>query len=304
MNRGTLLILAVALAALAAAAVVTVRRGARPSEPRRLWPGGGADKARRVVLTRPGGRLEFVRRDGSWEMAAPLAYPANAAVFQEFVDKLAQAALQGPLTESPEKRELFGLGSADAIRLEVAGEAALDLWAGKAGNDTDTLYVRLGSAPQIFEARGLSRYDVERSTLEWLSKTILALPREGLEAVVLKTTHTVSLARGADGGWSLEGRGVALSTAPGSPVNVLEGTLYNFTADQLMTPPLPALPAQPALQVRVRWSEKGARREAALSAYREKDGMVPLVLEGESRVRFLVYPFRLEAFRKPPAEFR
>lgn len=302
MSRRSLLLLAGALAVVAGAAALAVRRGARPTEERRLWPGGDPAKVERLEISGASGKVVLAREDGEWQMTEPLAFPASGNAVQPLLDKLPKATLAGPLTQAQAKLPLFGLGDGEALRLVVSGSVPLELKAGKAGPDYDGTYVLLGSGPAVFEARGLSRYDLAKSSAEWVSKQILRVPPEALEAVVLKSSFTVSLLR-SSAGWSLEGKGVAVSTASGSPLNNLQGALNDLQADSVLLPPLPALTGKPRLEVRVRWSEKGARQEAVLSAYPERDGMTPLVKQGEDRVRFLVYGWRLDAFKKPASEF-
>ena len=302
MDRRSLLLLAAVLALLTGVAAFAVRRGARPTEERLLWPGADAAKTTRIVITSPSGRFELARKDGRWELASPVAFPADAGAVQPLLEKLPKVVLNGPLTESKARQNLFGLQPEAAIRVQADGGAPLDLQAGKAAPESESTYVRLGGSDAVYEARGLSRSDVERSTADWLSKAVVAVPPAALEHVVMKSTAaTVALAKSA-AGWSLEGRSVSVSTAPGTPFNVIQGSLADLQADSVLLPPLPAL-GKPVLEVRVRWTEKGAEQEVLLSAYPEKDGLVPLVKKGEERVRFLVYPWRLDAFKKPASEF-
>lgn len=303
MDRRSLLLLAAVLALLTGAAVFAVRRGARPTEERLLWPGADLAKTSRIIITAPAGRVELARKDGSWDMTSPVAFPADGAAVRPLLEKLPKAVLIGPLTESKERLALFGLQPEAAIRVQADGGAALDLQAGKAAPESESTYVRLGGLDAVYEARGLSRSEIDRGTADWLSKAVLAVPPAALERVVMKSTAaTVALAKSA-AGWSVEGKSVSVSTAPGTPLNVIQGSLADLQADSLLLPPLPAL-GKPVLEVRVRWTEKGEAREEHLSAYPEKDGLVPLVKKGEDRVRFLVYPWRLDAFKKTASEFR
>jgi len=302
MSKRSLLTLLAVFAVLVALVGMARFWSSRQAPERKLWPGGDAAKVERLALSGPKGHLEFQKKEGRWLMASPVAYPANSSLVAGFLEKLPNAAMAGPLTASKAKESLFGLGPDSAVRVEVPGTPRLDFWAGKAGPDFESLYIRFGDSPEVFEAKGLSRYDLERSSADWLSKEILKVPVEEQQAVLVKSTWTLSLVRSAKGDWSIEGQKVAVSTQPGSPFNVIQGTLNHWEADQLMLPPFPSL-GKPTLEIRVKKTSQGQTTETLLRAYPERDGMVPIALSGEERVRFLVYPWRLDAFKKAPAEF-
>jgi hypothetical protein len=292
------------LVVLAAAAVLIVRRSGRPAAERKLWPGADPAQVQAISLTGPRGRVELVKKDLQWSMSVPVAYPVQPNLLQSFLGKLSDAVLAGPLTESPAKHSLFGLDSKSAVHLELRGGKPLDFLGGKPAPDYESVYVRVGPGPAVYEARGLSPYDLDRSSMDWLSKTVVQIPPDSLQAVVVKSTVTLSLVGGPGGLWRLGDKGMSISTAPGSPMNVIQGTLNDLEADQMLLPPFPARKARPNLEIQVRWSEKGKSRETVLLAYPEKDGMVPVEKSGEDRVRFHLYRWRLDAFRKPASEFR
>ena len=304
MDRRTLLALAAVFVFLAGSAAVLIRRGARPTEEAMLWPGGDAAKVQALTIASSTGTVSLSLKGGAWQLESPLSYPANASVVQPLVEKLPKTALSGPLTESKDRQAMFGFAPGIGLHVSVKGPAGLEFEAGKPGPDFDSLYVKRAGSDAVYEAKGLSLSDLERPATEWVSKAVLAVPVDGLDRVVLKSSFTVAMVR-SSGAWTLEGKDTHVSAAPGSPLNGIQGMLHDFQADQVALPPLPPLPAKPLLEVRAAWAEKGgARQDATLLVYPEKSGMMPVVKKGEDRVRFLVYPWRLDNFRKPASEYR
>lgn len=303
MTRRSLIVLTTILAVLAAAAFFAVRGASRPSERRRLWTGTPAD-AGKIVLSREGGpRVELVRRGRSWRMTAPYDYPAASSGPDSLLEKLSKAVLEGPLTAVPDRHGRFGVDPGQAIRLEVAAKVTLELLAGKTSGDNDAVFVRLGASPEVFEAKGLSRYDLERSTGDWLDKTVLKLPPASVTTVVIKSTTTVALERGPGGSWKLRGEGVAVSSAPGSSLSRLLEALNPLEADQV-APGAAGPSGAAAFEVRVGWTEGTLPRETVLKGWKEKDGFVPLVREDQAGTLFLASRWKLEALNVSRSDLR
>lgn len=206
MTARTLIALVAALILLALAAFFGTRSNAPASlvgEP--LWPDLEAALADidRVRIARAGDEpvATLERRDAHWGLAERAGYPADIGKLRTVLGALAEARIVEEKTSNPTFYARLGV---EPIEEATASGVAVAAFTGErpvlaviVGDDASggDQYVRV--ADQATSYMIDRAVDVPRRTLEWLDRTIIDLPTERIQSVVIEHPdgETVRLAR-------------------------------------------------------------------------------------------------------------
>lgn len=250
-----------------------------------LWPKADKEAVQAIEITKGEEKIVFRRSQAQWVMSEPLSYPADGAALSGLLDQLSKVELSEPLTDNPKKHSLFEVEGPSAVEVRI-GEA-LHFFIGKQADRYDSVYLRRAQGPEVLAALGLSRYELGKSSFSWLDKTIVSIPKEGLQSLTVRSSGKTA---------SLKFPQVLSSTAAAALLKPLLDGLSPFQADQIVFHPGKFAAES---EIRLEWLDPSGRpQKTSIKMGKEKDGLVPVVWEGEERVGFLIYPWKADPFLK------
>ncbi|MBI4424792.1 MAG: DUF4340 domain-containing protein [Elusimicrobia bacterium] len=306
MKPSTLARLAAVLAALTVATLLAALLTRPPRVPTFAHE-GLPEKARRLEIEGPNGRVELKREDRAWVAAAPAGYPADGKAVEELLKKLPQATVSEPLTEDPERFSLFGFGASSATRVRVYADAtapALDFYVGNDGSDYPSAFVRLARQAGVVQVNGVSASELTRAPGEWLSKTVLEVPVDSIQRVLVRGDKASWELAQAGSGWLVGGKPVP-EAAVEQLVKPAREALAKLDADQVLD--AAAAPAaketglgQPELRIEVQTAGGPVRLAVGR---KDASGRRYVQKAGEDRVLYLVADWRFGSLRRPAADF-
>lgn len=283
MTPKTLALLAKIFAACFALTVLVLFLQYRPKPKNLLWPGADKEAVKTIEIKTEKEKIVFLRRDARWQMSEPLSYPADGAAADGLLDQLSKVELSEPLTDNPKKHSLFELEGPSAIEVRL-GET-LHFFIGKQAEGYDSVYLRKAPSPQVHAASGLSRHVLERPGFDWLDKTIVSIPKEGLQSLAVKSSRKTV---------RLEFPQALSSTSAASGLKPLLDALSSFQADRVVLYPGKF---KAEAEISLKWLDpSGKPQKTVLRLGKEKDGLIPLVRKGEERAGFLIYPWKADPF--------
>lgn len=163
-----------------------------------------AEKITRIRLTWPDKEPLVLERSGaSWQLTAPIHYPADSSFVRRFVENLAKLELESVVSTNPARYGNYGVADSNAILLVsyLQDGDSLRLFWGNAGPDFQTRYVRLEDDARVFLAR--TNLTVPEDLSRWRNKIVLNVPAAQLEALALKREGKTYEVRRGEGGWEL-----------------------------------------------------------------------------------------------------
>lgn len=303
MRPETLSKLAGALALLVAATAFAWLTN-RPPAPATLAKEGIAAKVDRVAIDHPQGSIELAKGASGWTGSKPKGYPADGRTIDEILERLPKTRVSEPLTEDPERYAMFGFSASSATRVRLyAGQSAvLDFYVGKAGTDYPSAFVRLAKQTGVVQVLGMAPTDWVRAPGDWLDRKISGGMAEGVTALSVKGPKGSWELKQSSGGWTLGGK-------PVPPENVerlvrqareAAGQLEADSVLEAAAAPQDAGLDKPELTIRAELKTGPltlmvGKEDSSKRRYVRK--------QGEDRVMFLVADWKLDALRKPAAEF-
>lgn len=159
------------------------------SEPRALLPALQAGAAAKIELTSADEQPITLQRDGaSWGVAQLDGFPADGDKVERLIDDLKAVTVRRPIVTSTRYHETFKVADDDnEARIKVwtdADEPAADLIVGDAPNYRVT-HVRRADESAVFEARGLSSYDLRSATGNWIRKELVDAKQDQVVGIVV-----------------------------------------------------------------------------------------------------------------------
>lgn len=308
MTPRQLKLLGAALLALVGALAALQRFQGRRAAAETLWK-GDPNSISKLVLESASGRVALARKESRWWVQEPLDFPADATALDELVSKLPKARLSPVLSSRPEKHPLFEVDASSAVRLTVYDgkpEPSLDVRIGKSGTRFDSVYVRFEGRDEVREAAGLSRYQLERKPKEWLDRTLVSVKSDDIEALAVSSSSGTLRFERRDDGWHLVSPPSKASTDTiKAKLEPVLAALVRLDADEALLPEeFPKKPVfdKPAYKVTVRL--KGGKETTLIAGAKDDLSRHYVRREGDDKVLFAMYPWRLKPFQKSPQDFR
>ncbi|MEK9146219.1 MAG: DUF4340 domain-containing protein [Elusimicrobiota bacterium] len=197
-----------------------------------------ASSASKIVLAKPGlPPLSLSKGQGGWELLEPFRFPAGTTAVEGFLDKLSKLRLSEPLSSREDRHALFAVNESSAVRVRLYrlasdAEPSLDAWIGRSGAEYDTFFLRRSGSAEVFEARGMGRFEFEKDAGEWAERVVAALDASSVFALELRgQKHSLRLSRSA-GRWVLEG-GKPVSAAGLGKIDAVLTALSRLEGDSV-----------------------------------------------------------------------
>jgi hypothetical protein len=176
------------------------------TEARNLLPALEDTTAVRLQLGGSGEEpITLERKDEGWSVVELDGFPADGEKVDRLLDDLEALNVRRPVVSSARYHETFKVGDDEnegRIRVWAGSEEepAVDLIVGDSPNYRLT-HVRLADSDEVFEARGLSSYDVRSATGNWIRKELCDAAQDQVVGIVLTNpTGTFELQK-LDGVW-------------------------------------------------------------------------------------------------------
>lgn len=200
--------------------------------------------------------VERPSKDEPWRLVAPLQYPADEPLVEAFVKALGGGVVMDTKVDEG-NLEAYGVDDQHALRAELytgGAEPALAVIVGKSAGP-DSAFVRLPGSDTVYRAAVGARSRFERPAGEWRDRTLVDLPREQVQSLVieradttLRFTRGAPRSAGADGkprpgAWSLEGAEFPIDD---QGVELMVNALCKLRAGEIHAPTYEAGFAEPA----------------------------------------------------------
>jgi hypothetical protein len=160
------------------------------------------------------------RRSGGWVLSDPAGYPAMPGKVEKVLQDLEHLTAERPVSS----------GKSAHAALKVAAdrfERRVRIWTGGEGAPAAEIYlgtspgynvthVRVGGSDQVYEAAGISAYDIPAETASWIDRNLVSVPAEEVTALEIRNrTGTLAVER-RGGVWRIRtpaaGAGAALDS--------------------------------------------------------------------------------------------
>jgi hypothetical protein len=133
--------------------------------------------------------IKLVRRDGAWHVDDLGGFPADGAKLESMLDELKQIRVRRPVVTSDRYHASFKVAEDDheaRVRLwdDSEGDPDVDLIVGSSPNFR-TSHVRLAGEDAVYEARGVSPYDIRPARSSWIARELVDADATGVVGVVL-----------------------------------------------------------------------------------------------------------------------
>lgn len=142
-----------------------------------------------------------------WGVTGLAGFPADAKKVDGLLEDLKALTVSRPVVSSPRYHETFGV-------TEKKNEGRIRLWSG--AGDKPELDLIVGDSPnyrithvrraddnEVFEARGLTSYEIRSATANWIDKDLVNVPREQLTGLVLTNSNGTFELEQVEGTWKI-----------------------------------------------------------------------------------------------------
>jgi hypothetical protein len=217
--------------------------------------------------------------DGGWRVTTPINVPANEGSVVAFLAALRSLTLEEVLSHRPESHALYHLDDATGVRLSVWGVGAQDPQKWVIGKDSPkgtNVFVRIGTTPDVYLAKGISRGYAEADLQAWRETRLLPLAaEETFQALEVHRGKNNLIVQRTSSTWTVNGK-----PADSETVDQRVNSLRYLSADEFVDPPesetlLSEQPVLPPHDIVVTLS---SGKKHVLRVVKEIKGDSPLIL--------------------------
>jgi hypothetical protein len=204
-------VLAVLLAVQVAILAVLSLTGSGEAGPRSaeaLLPAlDGLKPSRLVIDGADDEEVELRRQDGAWTLPEAGGYPVDGGKVDTLLADLEKVQVRRPVVTSPRYHAQLKVTEDEherRVRIwgDADGEPAADLLVGTSPNYRIS-HVRRAGEDDVYEAMGLSTWDLRPDAAAWIDKKLIDLPADQVTALALSNEHGTFELRKIDGSWTL-----------------------------------------------------------------------------------------------------
>ncbi len=180
--------------------------------PQPLLPALASITPMRLEISDAEGQQAVLRREGErWGLEAYDGYPADASKVRELLDKLRELRVQRPVVTTGRYHEALKVAEKTferRLRLweDPSAEAKVEVYFGTSPS-YNVIHARRAGDKEVYEARGLSAFDLRTSGASWIDKKLVDIPFEDVRAVRLRNASgTFEIRRsGSEAAWEIAG---------------------------------------------------------------------------------------------------
>jgi hypothetical protein len=317
MNRKTLIALGafIVLGALAIFSVKQPEKGERTADSVRPIPKLTPAAIETVEITKAGQTTTLKSDSGKYKVIAPVTYPADEGAAKAVWEMLGRMDVNDLVSDQQAKHAEFEVEDRTAVRVvakAAGGKVLADFLVGKGAGGGSM--VRLSGKNEVWQAAGVQRFIVDKTTSDWRDKSITTFPAGDAEKleIVTKDDGKVLLKKsdtkqGTEDKWELvetTSRRLAKSdpidnAIPGGIVSALSAWKASDFADGVK----PADAGLDAPESTITVTLKGDKKVTVLLGKKKADDEV-YVKTPESPQIFTAKQANLERVNRRPVDFR
>jgi len=167
------------------------------------------DEVQKLDITGEGKDIALVRKDGTWTLDRPGAYPADAPTVRSYLSTLRSMRAVDFPDDHPTDLSLYGLDT-PRLRLHLLlgkNNADKEILIGSKETDKKELYVQTSGVPTVYTVSDFVLRDLNKTAADFRDKTLLAFDRDKIGALELqrKDGGQLKLVRGDDKQWRPDG---------------------------------------------------------------------------------------------------
>lgn len=162
--------------------------GSAAAEPRAMFPELDDAVPARIEIsdTDASGPLTLETAAGGWTLPDQGGYPADSARVEELLSKLRDLEVRRAVVSSSRYHATLKVDADDFERrvrvVDDEGATIADLLLGTSPN-YQIAHVRRGDDDRVYEARGISAWDLNRDSGSWVDTGLIDVPHESIVAV-------------------------------------------------------------------------------------------------------------------------
>ena len=174
-----------------------------------LFPALAATTPQKVEIgDGTGTTVALDREGGAWTLQSPKGYPASGEKVEKLIDDIEKLSAGRPVVSN--RRNHLALKVADdgferRIRIweKPGGKPLAELYLGTSPR-FQTSHVRVGGKDPVYEASGLSSYDVPADAGSWIERGLVPIPADSVARIALSNRKGSFELEKKDGRWSVK----------------------------------------------------------------------------------------------------
>jgi hypothetical protein len=166
------------------------------------------DDLQKLQISTPDTTTELVRKEGTWRIERPEAWPADAVAVRSFLSTLRSMRATDFPADAPTDLAAYGLDNPRLRIVLTIGKENLEkqVLLGKQGEKNE-LYVQASGQPTVYTVSDWVFRDLNKTAGDFRDKTLLAFDRDKIGAVEVQRQDGASfkLVRGDNKAWRVDG---------------------------------------------------------------------------------------------------
>lgn len=134
------------------------------------------DKLKTIRIERKTDTTEIQITQENYRIVKPISYPADHEVVSELLNALKNLTIGEVISTREAKFDDFEVGE-NGVKVILKGEKEIAFYIGKYAGDYQNSYFRFVNEKNVYLAKGLNKYHVDKKLDDWRDKTILKIDR-------------------------------------------------------------------------------------------------------------------------------
>ncbi len=155
-------------------------------------------------------KIVLEKKDGVWTLASSQNYPAQESTVNDILAALGSAELEERVSSRSDRFADFELDDVRSIKFSAKNEAGRVLAAGRMGKQVLGSWDRSYFAPQdasaVYIVKGLPRYQLDKSAIDFKTRVILEAPKDKISSVVIHSGRTTLAIKKDGAAWKVNGK--------------------------------------------------------------------------------------------------
>uniref|UniRef100_A0A7C4XL43 DUF4340 domain-containing protein n=1 Tax=candidate division WOR-3 bacterium TaxID=2052148 RepID=A0A7C4XL43_UNCW3 len=148
------------------------------------------EELKSIRIERPADTTEIEISPGGYRLIRPLEYSADSGLIANLLNGLKELQLGEVISQREDKYRDFEVDE-KGIKLTLKGKKDIAFYIGKYAGDYLHSYLRFVQDKKVYLARGINKYQVNRSPDDWRDKTVLKLDRNSIAKIAFDEKEIV-----------------------------------------------------------------------------------------------------------------
>ena len=181
-----------------------------------------------------GASVALDRDGGAWTLESPKGYPVTAGKVEKLIGDIEKLSAGRPVVSNRRNHAALKVaedGFERRIRIweKPGGKPSAELFVGTSPR-FQASHVRVGGKDPVYEATGISTYDVSADPGTWVDRSLVMIPADSVSAIGVSNPRGSFQLEKRDGRWSVKSPAArARAALDAAKVTSLLGTLCNVS---------------------------------------------------------------------------